>query len=237
MRILLDGVEKTVNDFLDLRLRQGGVHEEVPGLFLRLRRRNPDPGPLGRHVDAHGGDEDGRVLDAETGEVERGGGEIVGGVGEFFVAADQLAAADHVGVRVLDGDVEGERLEQDVLVGDHVLQFFQVFLGGRFERGLLRIQDAMSLANNLEFDKKWKFSKLMAKWIRLDQPWMKHGCTWSTFIPHFKRIQNSVKSKEQITIYKRIRVWKSNNINQSINQSIAQTNASINQSIQQTRHW
>jgi len=80
-------------------------------------------------VDPEASDDRGRVSQTHGGQVEAVGGQVVRRLGQLLGGFDELAASDHVGVRVVDGDVEAERLEQDVLVEHQLLGFLLVRVG------------------------------------------------------------------------------------------------------------
>ena len=72
-------------------------------------------------MDAEARDGSGRVSETHCGQVEAVGGQVVGRLGQLLGGLDELTAAYDVGVRVVDGHVESQRLQQDVLVKNQLL--------------------------------------------------------------------------------------------------------------------
>ena len=80
--------------------------------------------PKTYQMNAETSDDRGRVSQAHGRQMEAVGGQVVGGLRQLFGGFDQLTTSDDVSVRVVDGNVEAQRLQQDVLVRHQLLSLF-----------------------------------------------------------------------------------------------------------------
>ena len=75
-------------------------------------------------MNAETGDDRRRVSQAHRRQMETVGGQVIRSLSQLFGGFHQLATSHDVGVRVVDGDVEAESLQQDVLVRHQLLSLF-----------------------------------------------------------------------------------------------------------------
>ena len=75
-----------------------------------------------------------RISETHRGQVETVGSQVVGRLCQFLGGLDELAAADNVRVRVVDGHVKPQRLQQDVLVENQLLRLLLVRVGPDVQR-------------------------------------------------------------------------------------------------------
>jgi len=128
-----------------------GVDISVPS-FALSRDGDLVLGPLAGEVDADAGDDCGRVAQAHGGQVQRVGRHEVRGLSELFRCFDQLTALDHMGVRVVDGNIKAKGLEQDVLVAHQLLGLCQVLFRFGIQLGTISVQaDIRHLDNMFQF--------------------------------------------------------------------------------------
>ena len=81
-------------------------------------------------------------------QVEAVGRQVVGGLRQFFGGLDELAAADDVRVRVVNGHVEAQRLQQDVLVHHQLLSLFVIrFRSERWKEHIFKLSVKFSFSS------------------------------------------------------------------------------------------
>ncbi len=126
-RASVENDQKFVGQLLQQLLGNGAVDVRIPGQILLAFRYLP-VGPLAHEVNAEAGDHRGFVLQAHGGEMQTVGRHEVGRLREVFARVGDVAELDDERVRMLDGDVEAQGHQQDILVADQFLRLLGVHL-------------------------------------------------------------------------------------------------------------